>query len=351
MAILTRYDSLSIAASPLDPIEDVTSWICGLNSSGYTSDILAKVHGISPAATVNQCAQMVSQFASTAVGLLEQGYSGPADISFLPLYYAILNLSKIFIIAAGKYQDLPSNRRHGVSYNPIGKSSHDLINEEIKLHPKGIFPLFYSILAPGSFITQERKVALNSIYPHLRGISYEYGQAYGLPSPLQLISISMTGTSDQGFRLKATLHKNSHPNAGNLRFLKAITGFKRTTTEATDLYSKIINAPSEEEAKPLLANKVRRYLLYETIFDPLQNPIGNITPLSNSRLLLPEEIPIWLAFFHLSNIVRYNPEFLHKSENSKAWPMLLSMRKHTLLRFLLLFWSFFHQCDFLIRPQ
>ena len=137
MVVLTRYNELSQVTSPLDPIEDVISWISGLNSLGYTSDILAKVHNIAPAQTVRQGAQAVSQFASTAVGLLEQAFSGPSNISFLPLYYSILNLSKIYIIAAGKYDGLSSNRHHGASYNPVGKSSHDLLTEEIKILTKG----------------------------------------------------------------------------------------------------------------------------------------------------------------------------------------------------------------------
>ncbi len=351
MTVITRYNELSLVTSPLDPIEDVTSWICGLNSIGYTSDILAKVHGIAPAQTVRQCAQAVSQFASTAIGLLEQAFSGPSNLSFLPLYYAILNLSKIYIIAAGKYDNLSLNRHHGASYNPVGKSSHDLLTEEIKILPKGVFPLFYSVLAPGRTIANSRKVTLSSIYPYIRGISYEYEQAYRKQSSVQIISIQVGGVGENSFRLNAGIREMGLANANNLRFLKAITGFKRDTNSPNQYYTKPVQALSEKEALLHLSKKVRRNLLYETVFDIFNQASGSLTPLSNNNMLLPEEVPIWLAFHHLSNVVRYNPEFLGKIENSKAWPMLLAMRKHTLLRFLLLTWSFIHQREFHIHTQ
>jgi hypothetical protein len=134
---------------------------------------------------------------------------------------------------------------------------------------------------------------------NLRGIGHEYAQAYGQPSALQLITITTSGEPSQGFRLKAVLGGTSHPNGGDLRFLKAITGFRHTTGVTNEFHSETIQAQSEEEALPLLVNKVRRNLLYETIFSQLGPPAGTLTPLSNGHLLLPEEIPIWLAFHHL----------------------------------------------------
>jgi hypothetical protein len=349
MTTVTRYNEHSLVSSPLDPIEDVTSWIWGLKSTGYVSDILSKVHGITPAPTVRLCAQMVAQFASTAIGLLEQAFSGPPNISFLPLYYAILNLSKIYIIAAGKHADLPTNRYHGASYDPLGKSSHDLLTEELSILPKGIFPLLYSVLVPGSVITHRRKLALSSIYPYIRGISHEYHHAYRQQSSMQWMSITVEAVGQEGFRLNAGVRDMGLPNADNLRFYKALAGFK--TNAPYDFKTPIAQAPSELEAILLLSKHIRRGLLYEAMFDFLNEPSGTLTPLSNSNMLLPEEVPIWLAFHHLSNVVRYNPEFLHRIENSKAWPMLLAMRKHTLLRFLLLTWSFVHQREFYIQSQ
>lgn len=350
MTLLTRYNELSLVTSPLDPIEDVTSWIGGLNSIGYTSDILAKVHGIAPARNVRQCAQAASQFASTAIGLLEQAFSGPSNISFLPLYYAILNLSKIYIIAAGRYDDLSSNRHHGASYNPVGKSSHDLLTEEIRISPKGVFPLFYSVLAPGCTIANSRKVTLSSIYPYIRGISYEYQEASGKQSSVQIVSIQVSEVGEKSFRLNAGIREMGLANANNLRFFKALVGFQSDPNSPNQYHTKPVQALSEKEALLSLSKKVRRSLLYEAVFDRVFNqPSGSLTPLSNNNMLLPEEVPIWLAFHHLSNVVRYNPEFLDKIENSKAWPMLLAMRKHTLLRFLLLTWSFIHQREFYIH--
>ncbi len=51
-------------------------------------------------------------------------------------------------------------------------------------------------------------------------------------------------------------------------------------------------------------------------------------PLSRARLLLPEEVPIFLAFFHLGSVVRYKPHFLDKVLDSPFHPFLLATERH-----------------------
>ena len=46
-----------------------------------------------------------------------------------------------------------------------------------------------------------------------------------------------------------------------------------------------------------------------------------------------------LAFFHMSNVVRYNPEFLARLKDSRSWGLLLVLRNHAVLKFLKLFWE------------
>jgi len=67
-------------------------------------------------------------------------------------------------------------------------------------------------------------------------------------------------------------------------------------------------------------------------------------PLSNCELLLPEELPLIIAFYHMSMVVRYNPDALRELSNSQFWPVLLVLRRHGIYRFLLLFYSFVTQC-------
>ncbi len=67
------------------------------------------------------------------------------------------------------------------------------------------------------------------------------------------------------------------------------------------------------------------------------------TPLCSKHLLLPEELPIALMFFHMSSVVRYKPEFLERLQQSKHWPVLAVAKRHSLLRVLLLFWAHMHK--------
>lgn len=351
MPLLTRYNTLRIVTSPLDPIEDIASWVSGLKSSGYTSDLLSKVHRLAPAAAVRSAASAAAHFATTAVGLLDQAYAGPPNLSFLPLYYAILNLSKIYIIAAGRDSDLQTNRRHGTSYDATHKSSQHLLTEQLTIWPRGIFSLFYSVLTDGHSIAHTSTISLRCVYPFLAGVTHEYRQAFGQLSLLQPISITTEGDNAKGWRLRAKIINPRAPEAVHLRHLKAISGFQQVAGSPGDFLSKSVKAATELDALDQLRLKVRRFLLYATVLDPMSHATATRTPLSNRHLMLPEEVPIWLAFNHLSNIVRYNPEFLRRIEDSSAWPMLLAMRKHCLLRFLLLFWSCMQQEEFVVSPD
>ena len=79
----------------------------------------------------------------------------------------------------------------------------------------------------------------------------------------------------------------------------------------------------------------------------LSAPVS-LTPICNKQLLLPEELPILLAFFHMSNVVRYNPEFLVRLEDSPEWGLLHVFSRQGIYRYLVLFWSFFNQRTYLV---
>ncbi len=348
MTTILRYDKVSEVTTPLDPIEDLLSWISGLSSLGYTSDILRNVHRISDTREIKNCAQLIAVHSTNSIGLIEQAYSGPAIISFLPLYYAILNLSKIYITLSGRRQDLERNRWHGATYNPE-KSSRDLLTEQITLKRGGVLPLFYEVLTRSTWGRNDIKIKLHDIYPRMLGISHEYQHAYGNPSSFQPIDLAVQGDLATGYYLEARLASTYHPNAGSRRHLKILTGFKPKPHEQGIFISERILATTTDEAHDILLQNVKRFLLYEPVTNIFGNIIGCRTVLSSKNLLFPEEVPIWMALFHLSNIVRYKPEFLYKVKDTQAWPMLLALRKHTVLRFLLLFWSFAHQTVFVLH--
>ena len=350
MSVILRYDNIKTVVTPLNPIEDVVSWIRGLNSLGYTSDLLKNIHGISDPKEIKKCGQLISTYAENAIGFLDQAYSGSPKVSFLPLYYAILNISKIYVVLSGKRMQLPKNPWHGAKYDPLKKTSRDLLTEEITLKEQGILPLFYESLTNLPWKLQNRKIKLYDIYPYIHDISYEYEHAYKRPFALQGIRLTIKKESSGGYNLVAELKQSDHPNAGKQQYLRILKGFHSNPQQPNVFISHKVFAATEKEAHDLLLKNVKRYLLYGTMTDSLGQIEGSWTILSNKRLLFPEEIPIWIAFFHLSNVVRYNPEFLARIKDSKSWSMVLALRKHAILKFLLLFWSYLHQSQIVVRP-
>jgi hypothetical protein len=352
---ILRYDNLSSVMTPLDPLEDIIAWICGLSSIGYTSDILKTVHGMTDSGEIKRCAQAISLYVENSVGLIEQAYSGPPEVSFLPLYYAALNTSKIYIVLSGRRTDLEKHRYHGASYDVMGKSSRDLLTEEIELKRYGILPLFYEVLTGVQWCWQGTKLRLRQVYPCIRGIGQEYWYAYQKRCAFQGISVHVKGNPSDGYCLVAQLIRERSglepPEAGRKRYMKILDGFHPDPKRNDVFTSDRVFATTKDEARDSLLRGFRRYLLYEPIKDLGHNVTGSLTVLSGRQLLLPEEIPIWMALFHLSNIVRYKPEFLSKVKDSKSWPMLLALGKHTMLRWLLLFWSYLHQTTYIISVE
>jgi len=344
-----RYDSLLPVHSPLDPIEDLICWISGLNSISYVSDILRIKHTMRNRTDIKNAAKQISVHAKTVIGFVEQAYSGTPEVSFLPLYYAILNLSKIYLICAGKQQDLLSNRHHGVIYPHDMNTGNELMSEIIKIYDRGVFPFFYKLLKNINTHRLEKHITCSYFYPFIRCVSYEYRQAYNQPYSFQDITLQIKKDNEGKYKLKAIFYQDENPP---IRSIKLLKGFTKVGESGKKLLyeGKKISANDDKDAYEKLLNDVRRFLIYDITFNPDTSPRAVVTPISSNKLLLPEEIPIWLAFYHLSNIVRYKPDHLLKFMDSKSWPVLLSLRKHAFLRFLICFWSFLQKQSTILRP-
>jgi len=97
-----------------------------------------------------------------------------------------------------------------------------------------------------------------------------------------------------------------------------------------------------------LRKQFRPFLFYLPDFDVGNWQTDLTTPISTGPLLMPEEIPIFIAAFHLSSVARYKPLFLQQLFESRLSPLVLGMQRYVLLKFLILTWSFVHnKCLFM----
>lgn len=346
MTQIIRYDKSSIVISKLDPLEDMLCWIRGLRSKGLTTNILKEIHGIRGARDIERRSVAISAHAEAAAGLLEQGFSGPIETSFLPLYYGLLNLSKIYIICSNQFSLLAGIRHHGATSEPRrGNPTRNFLKDTVVVKPKGTIPIFYKTVT-GINLSRENRIKLYEIYPFIQDISYEYSQLHDVKFPLQYCELESKKDGANGHKILLTLKapqpqpRNSNHSGCN-QFLKEFD-----KVENNKYQTEIIRGDFEEVEKQLKSN-IKRFLLYEQLVLP--GKIVTLLPISGKRVLLPEELPILLAFFHLSNVVRYNPELLLQLKNSPEWGMIQTLRRHGAFRFMMLFWSYIQQKSFAIQ--
>ena len=359
--MILRYDSTTIVSTRLDPLSDISSWFTGLRSRGFVADLLKNIHGFNDRDKINRASKAISSHAENAVNLLGQGFSGSIDVSFLPIYYALLNIAKIYIILKDKQSELEQQRKHGASYIP--KSSRDLMTEEIKLYKEGAISLYSQSITNQNLVGSKKAipVKMNEIYPFIRSISHEFSEIYKPEQLYYPININLEGDDKKGYRLKADITNKTHMQNFNKRYIKVLNGFnlvpkvrktkKCRLINATgyDYYvTRLIKDSKENAERQLIKQYLRRYLLS---IDVQGNSASTITPISNNKLILPEELPILLAFYHMSNVVRYNPEMLEQLKDSKAWTLLLNLTRHGTLSFLELSWSAIQQKHIKILPS
>lgn len=342
--MILRYDDIEPVITKLDPFEDVTNWFAGLRSKDLAAGILREAHGFGTTNEIGLSAKAISSHSIQATNLLDQALSGPKEVSFLPLYYALLNVVKICIIVSGQRNLLLLQKYHGVQYNPSGKFSHDLLTEEVELKSKGAIPLFYSSITNEAI--PKMKLQMSSIYPYIRSISHEYNSAYRKQSKFIGVNLSIVGDDIAGYRLTASLiDSNRIGGALSRSSVKLLKDFEKVNSNPMTYQTRLVKG-NRAEAKKKLYACMRRYLICADLES--SKGYSAVTPVTNFRLLVPEELAILLAFFHLSNIVRYNPEYLEKLKDSKSWALLLCLRRQAALSFLELCWSFIRNTQVII---
>jgi hypothetical protein len=341
---ITRYRLVERMSTARDPLGDLLASIDFLAASDYTIDLLRSRHR-APASEAKTRARRIGPHVRIAAAFLDQALSGRDDVSFLPAYYAILNLAKVCILFSPFHAELTRHRRwHGASYSVGEKDSHSLLTEKIQLHTGGALALFYQALA-GQKVNRQQAVRMGDVYGHLQDVSHEFVAASRQRLAVGAFLFDVV-QARRGLRVIATPQAGSHiavPKSA--RTCPILIGFRKRPDKILRFESRVASASTDSAA--VVRSQLRPWLIYHTYESDAAHQ-ATFTPITGGSLPMPEEFPIALAFFHLGSVVRYKPEFLARLRDSRYWPVLRLMRHHCLEKFLLLFWCFVQRREYVI---
>lgn len=340
MSIL-RYDKTETIGTDLDPIEDLLNFITTLKSTGFTSDLLKETHGFTDANEIRKTARLISLHVDNAISLANQGFDGPPQTSFLPLYYSTLNFIKVYLLFLGKRVELESNRWHGAVYKE-SEMSKNFLNEKIFIKNRGTIPLIYKSITGESISRSGLDLTLNELYQNITSIGAEYSTITKKHSGLLPVRSEIVKNDNDGHFLKVhILNDHYKKNPPKPKCIKSYPGIHiETDANGNSHYESRKFKGNFETVQNRLISDIKRYLNSDTA---ISGGFGlnwiTYTPISGRKHVMNEELSIMLAYFHLSNVVRYNPEHLFKIMDSKYWALLLGLRKHGFLRFEKLIWG------------
>lgn len=340
---LLRYPRVRSVKFMAERLEALMTMVEFLTSADYTEQLLISTHLV-PKRDAARRAKAIGAHVKTALAYIDQARGGSPDVAPLPSYYAVLNLLKVYILCSGSAARLSANRWHGASYDGYAKTSHSLRTEEIVLRSGGAIPLAYEVIT-GQRIRDKTSVRLGDVYGYIPAVSVEWSAASGEDSMMANLVASVV-TGSRGLRAQidlALLDPPTHvPPPKSVARIPALANVV-ARRKFYGFHSKpwYLAATPEREIFRL---HVRPYLLYESTDPREELSVGYTpTPICSRSLLMPEELPIVLALFHLSSVVRYQPEMLARLRDSRYWPVVASLRLDGVCRFLELFWSYTHQ--------
>lgn len=339
-----RYDTSFLASSSLNPIEDLMNLIASLKSLGYTSDLLKEVHGFQNSKEINKTAKIISLHIGIGLELAEQGLTANPQTSYLPLYYSVLNINKALLLCLGKREALNKNKWHGAQYleKEMGR---DLLNERISLKAGGSIPLLYQSISNKKIGKNGIVLTVGELYSNISSVSIEYNTVTKKHQDYLIHKAEVVRDDENGHFLRIRVPNNfSYEELPGPRTLAAYPNIKKIRGEDGKITYETKRVKEEFSSFHYsLQKKIRRYLISD--FNSSQTWYS-VTPISGKEHVLNEELSITLAFFHLSNVVRYNPEHLFRISDSKYWPIILGLRKHGYLRFQKLMWGNFLKTSF-----
>lgn len=342
-----RYPENQGIASSLDPITDLLGFLEYLTSEKYLLDVLNRTYGLTGRPAKDRAHQIIPHM-RTAISFIRGSLASEPLFSFLPAYYGILNLSKVYILLGPRHADLPSHRWHGVVYPVNKKDSQSILTEQLELRRGGAFPLFYETLT-GKQLPDRKRIAMREVYPFVSNIGAEYKLATGKENCIQAFKVGWRPNKKKKGHLNCILQldrRTSDSREYEPRDFKALVQFRRDRANP-DVFVGGVFPDGTHFDSPNVRDQFNPIMIY----DNLSDDETFTTPACSTHLLMPEELPIFLLFFHMSSVVRYKPEFLFRIRDSQYWPMLSAARRHCLLKMLMLTWSFVHKTNLFLSHE
>ena len=333
-----RYPEDQLVVSDQEPFSDVLDLLGFLCSRDYLGDLIVKKHKLTRQQSKSRTT-LIIPYIKIASDYIRQSLEGPKNISFLPAYYAILNLMKVYILLSPKYDDLKHNRWHGATYKIHSKDSKSILYEKITIKNSGTIPLFYESITGQKIPRGDNHILIGEILPYVTGIEHEYNLATGNKSQICELRLDFFDRGGNRPRIKIKNWDDSVPK----RKLKILKEFKAHPSEKNIFLGKIIN--NEQNNIEEFRDHLRSFLIYNIHHQ------ATYTPICAKNIMMPQELPIVLLFFYMSNIVRYKPDYLTKIMDTKYWPLLSLARKHSFYKFINLFWAFMHQSNYFIKSD
>lgn len=334
---LLRYDEDLAFTSPRDSLSDLVDQLTFCTSTEFSSDLLTQIHSVGTK-DAKKRAKRLAVHVRTALSFVDQALSSRPDVASVAAYYAILNFSKCYLLASPLHTKLDSKLSHGASYHTYSKDSHTLLTESIKLLPKGVIPSLYEVItgeiAPVTMLT------MREVYKFILDIGSEWHIATKSHSSVASAHFQCDAAPSGGRIVKATVDT---PDACpvSLQSLRAFKSLKGVSGSNNEFVSRPDTHSLSDEAA--VAGVLRRHLIYDGNFG------HSIMPVCGKKLQMPQELPIILAFYHLSSISRYNPEFMARIQDSRYWPLVVSLQWHALQKYLVLTWSFLQRKNVLVN--
>ncbi len=328
----------------MDKYGDVIGWIEGLRSRRYLSDLIEQFHSKNITDRPEILARKVTPFVEAALNYIEQANNGPAQVAFLPLYYAMLNLAKIYVMLGPHRNELENIRRyrqHGIAYNTADNDELRLDRQRVTLRQYGVLGLFYRTLTGDNWVKSSKTITMMKVMQYITQVAAEYRMVTGRENKSVPVHFESNEEASDNWQLVCKITEKA-TSLGELPALKS----GHWQAQQDGFASKHMTT-YEGGCIELADCCIMRPLLYHGYLEYVQ-PIRqmltvNAIPMSQGFPLMVEEFPIIVAFFYQGSIARYKPEFLYKQFDSKLWPLLVALRRHASYTFLLLFWHFMNQ--------